>query len=84
MDSIIREIYYDISDRVKPTVEYNRETDNYYNLLSEIEKRLPNEYKKLVMEISEGFGAVLSESDLMYFKEGFKKGLLIGIECMSN
>ncbi len=87
MYSVLEEIYFGrpgISETIEISKGYKQEFEKFDILCEQINNNLSDEYKKIFIELNDGLSAVLTENSLMFFKEGFKKGLLIGIECTSN
>ena len=87
MYSVLEEIYFGrpgISETIELSKGYKQEFKKFDKLWEQINNNLSDEDKKVFIELNDGLSAVLTENALMFFKEGFKKGLLIGIECASN
>lgn len=87
MYSVLEEIYFGrpgISETIELSKGYKQEFKKFDKLWEQINNNLSDEDKKIFIELNDGLSAVLTENALMFFKEGFKKGLLIGIECTSN
>lgn len=85
--SIIREIFYG----TKGNSETIRESEEYRELLSEsielgemLRKTLSKEQKAIFDRFDSTDTDLEEKAGLTYFVEGFKIGLLIGIECMDE
>lgn len=62
--------------------EYKKKADKAHKLYMQLLDILNDEQKKIFKEYVDTRAAVCSEEDTAHFKEGFKTGLLLAIECL--
>ncbi len=82
MEGIIREAYLKLletmgdnkSERLR---SLEQEEDDFYNNLDE-------KQKKWLADLFDIHASIVAETELAYFKEGFKLGLLLTTELMLN
>ena len=82
MEGIIREVYLKLletmgdnkSERLR---SLEQEEDDFYNNLDE-------KQKKWLADLFDVHASIVAETELVYFKEGFKLGLLLTSELMLN
>lgn len=83
--SIIEEIYLDnqsLSEKVKPSEEYKKVSDESYGFYEQLNKILNDEQKEIFEKFANSEMGVCAEAELMHFKEGVKVGFLFAIECL--
>lgn len=87
MKSIIEQIYFcrrGHSESIEPSDEYRLQLDKVVELSDELSKTLNDNQQKLLRNYSFETAGLESASNLTHYIEGFKVGLLIGIECLEN
>ena len=87
MKSIIKDIFYGNNtcfESMKMPESYFKKYDIFYNLLEEFKTTLNKEQNEMLNKILDANSDVDLESSEIYYKEGFKFGLLIGVECSEN
>lgn len=83
--SIIEEIYYDklnVCEQVELSEEYKKISDEAYRFYKRLKNILNDEQKKIFEDFANSEIGVCAEGELLHFKEGFKLGLLLAIECL--
>lgn len=68
-----------------------KEDDGYKKALEEVclltdkfENELNEKQRKALGELSDAFGKLGAEISLIHYREGFKAGLLIAVECFTE
>ena len=82
--SVIREVYYGNRGRfdlIETTEEYKKLSDKTSEAMDELCKGLPPEQKAKFNAVCDFIADENSEYEDTVFAEGFKLGLMIGIEC---
>lgn len=85
--SIVKEIFYGNKghyETIKESKEYWRIMDEAATLSASLEESLSEKQKEIFKKLTFANMGLEAEAALSYFTEGFKLGLLIGIECVDN
>ncbi len=86
-NSIIKDIFYGNNkcwDNIKMSHTYFKLFDKFCDLLDEFTNSLNANQKELLEKLKDLDSDIDLESNETFFKEGFKLGLLIGIEGSEN
>ena len=87
MKSIIEEIYLGnrgCVETVKMSDEYWKTNHTVSEKTEEYKKMFNEEQQQRFLEFCESYTLLGAESALSHYKEGFKIGLLLALECLSD
>lgn len=83
--SIIEEIFMNnesLCEQIKLTEEYKKRFDEAYDFYEQLCALLSDEQNKILENFVEAKMGESAEGELIHFKEGFKVGLRLAMECL--
>lgn len=86
LKSIIEEIFSDnqgYMEKIKPTEEYLKLWQDSCDLIDKMKETLEDSQKQDLDKLNELQIGICAEGEFGYYKEGFKIGLFLGLECLS-
>lgn len=87
MKTIIDDIYYMLAERgeaLKNSNEYKKLSDEASDIYEEFDKSMNDEQKEKLSKLWLKEADIELEVGLVYYKAGFKAGLLLAFECLNN
>ena len=87
MQSIIKDIFYGNNknfENIKMPETYKQNFDKFVDLEEQFRETLNGEQKELLDKVENLHDLAELDSCEAYYIEGFKLGLLIGVECSQN
>ena len=70
------------SDNVACGIEYRKRSDAAFKIYNKMEEVLSEEHKKMLDNYIDEQTAAQAQAELINFREGFKKGMLLAMECV--
>lgn len=87
MQSVIDELFLGkrgYANVIKDDEGYKKALEEVCLLTEKIKKGLNEKQRKELGELSDAFGKLDAEISLIHYREGFKAGLLITVECFTE
>lgn len=87
MQSVIDEMFFGkrgYQNVIKDEEGYEKALKEVCELTEKIRKELNDEQEKDLRELSDAFGKLDAAISLIHYREGFKAGLLIAVECFNE
>lgn len=87
MQSVIDEMFFGkrgYQNVIKDDDEYEKALKEVCELTEKINKGLNERQRKELMQLSDALGKLDAEISLIHYREGFKAGLLIAVECFTE